>query len=254
MHRMPIYLCTMLNDNIAARRLTFGRARLPIHRNIGQFRCMAIALAQTIRKKEIEGIKIRHATRNDAYLLTHFLNTEGKRRQFFPVYSEGDFFRRDGLLRDIAPDDIIMAFSDSRLVGVVAAWDQKAFRRSMVTGYSKWLLKSRCLYNFFAQYLGFPVLPPVGSVLNYFYLSLVCIHDDNKEILLSLLTELIMRKRNQYSFMMAGMHESDPLLNALKNFKHLDYLSWIYLVYWEDGERFCNELDSRIPYLELGGL
>ncbi|MBM3253873.1 MAG: hypothetical protein FJZ16_06460 [Candidatus Omnitrophica bacterium] len=252
--KAPFYLCTMLNDNIAARRLTTGRAHLPMHRNIGQFKCMAIALSQTIHKRKLEGIAIRHATRNDAPLLMQFLNAEGRRRQFFPVYSEGDLFMRKGLLRDIAPEDIIMAFSDSHLIGVIAAWDQKSFRRSVVTGYSKWLLRLRIAFNSFAKYLGFPILPPVGSVLNYFYLSLVCIRDDNKEVFLNLLTDLMMCKRNKYSFMIAGMHENDPLLTTLKNFRHLDYLSWIYLVYWEDAEKLCNELDSRIPYLELGGL
>lgn len=250
----PFYLCTILDNNIDAKKLTTGRIGLPVHRDIGQFRCMAIALSQSDRKKARGGINIRSAVPEDAAAIIRFLNTEGRRKQFFPVYTEKDLFAQNGLLRGIAPEDVLMAFSGGQLLGVIAAWDQKKFRRSVVVGYPKWLSLSRFLYNFFAKYFGFPVLPAVGSVLSYFYLSLVCICENNREIFSNLLTELMARKRGRYSFMMAGMHEKDSLLAVLENFRHFKYSSRVYLAYWEDGEKICNKLDDSPPYLEVGAL
>ncbi|MFC1643604.1 hypothetical protein ACFL1F_00810 [Chlamydiota bacterium] len=249
-----LYLSTMLNDNEIAKKLTTGRARLPAYYDIGQFISMPISLSQSIKYKLSGSLNIRSATLVDIPLIVRFLNSHGKQRQFFPVYSQNDFIDSEGLLPDMALKDILMAFSGNTLVGILAAWDQKKIRRNVITGYSRWVSLSRPFYNLWAKRAGFPVLPPIGSILNCFYLSLVCIRDNDSDVFMSLLSELIERKRSQYSFMLAGMHEKDPLIVTIKQCKHLTYLSRMYVVCWQDGEQLFNQLDNRPPYMELGSM
>jgi hypothetical protein len=249
-----IYLSTVLNGNFPARRLTTGRGRLPAYHDVGEFRSLAIALRQFVGAGTSGRVRIRPATRDDVPLLAHFLNDEGRRRQFFPAYSPGDFFRGDGLLPGLFPEDVWMAFSSGRLEGVVAGWDQKAFRRSVVTGYGPWLRGVRMLYNGYAWGAGLPQLPPVGGVLNYCYLALVCIRGDDGGTFSALLERLARSRRGACSFLMAGMHERDPLLPALLRLRHWEYPSRLYVVCWPDGEALLAELDDRVPYLELGSL
>ena len=248
------YLSTILSDNRVAQRLTTARKRLPAYHDVGEFRSLAISLSQRIRSNTNGHLCIRPATCNDAPILARFLNEQGRRRQFFPAYSQSDIFCRGGLLPGLVPDDVLMAFSAERLEGVVAGWDQKDFRRSMVTGYTGWLAKTRLLYNLYARGIGLPVLPPVGAVLDYCYLALVCVRGDDREVFAALLKRLIRYKQRSFSFIMAGMHERDPLLPVLSQLRHWEYLSRMYVVCWQDGEPFFAELDDRIPYLELGAL
>lgn len=248
-----LYLSTMLNDNAVARKLTKSRARLPAYHDIGQFRTMAISLNCPVPARN-RTVDIRSAAAGDSGIVTEFLNEHGKRRQFFPAYSEDDFFTDKGLLLGMLPRDILLAFRGQRLDGVVAAWDQKSFRRSVVTGYSRWVDLARPLYNVWAKLSRLPALPPPGSVLDYCHLALPCVRDDAEDVFLALLRELILRNRNRYSFMVAGMHESDPLFPTLSRFRHFDYLSRLYVVCWPDGEDLFASLNGRVPYVELGSL
>lgn len=248
-----LYLSTMLNDNHIARRLTKSRAHLPAYHDIGQFRTMAISL--NCRMPGIHSnVKIRSATADDTQMLVGFLNDHGKRRQFFPAYSESDFFSENGLLCGLRPEDILLAFRDEQLEGVIAGWDQKTFRQSVVTGYARWTGMARPAYNLWATLRGLPLLPPTGSILNYFYMAIPCVRDDSEDVFLALVRELIIRNRARHSFLMAGMHEADPLLPSLSRFRHFNYLSRMYVVCWEDGEGLFSSLSGRTPYLELGSL
>jgi hypothetical protein len=249
-----IYLSTILSGNRLAQRLTTARGRLPAYHDIGEFRSLAISLRQRIRATTNGRLEIRPAAGDDAPALAALLNAEGRHRQFFPAYSEDDFFCHDGLLAGLAPEDVLIAFSAGRPVGLVAGWDQKTFRRSVVTGYAPWLRGVRLLYNLYSCAAGLPALPPVSAVLNYCYLALVCICGDDREVFAALLERLARSKRESCSFLMAGMHERDPLLPVLTRLRHWVYPSRLYVVCWADGEPFFARLDNRPPYLELGSL
>ena len=54
--------------------------------------------------------------------------------------------------------------------------------------------------------------------------------------------------------MIGGFHEKDPLLKILQGYKNISYSSRVYVVCWEDAENVLDQLDERIPYLELGTL
>jgi hypothetical protein len=250
----PLYLSTMFSDNSVALRLTNGRAGLPAYHDYGQFASVAVSLSQRTQTVRNGEISIRSATHADLPLLVQFLNHEGKRRQFFPSYSEEDFCTDGGLLCGLAPEDILMAFASGRLVGVVAAWNQKSFRNTTVLGYTCWLRLLRPLYNLWARVVSHPVLPSVGSTLDYVYLSLVCIREDSQVVLISLLEELMQRQRGRHAVLMVGMHERDPLLPVMSRYRHLVFNSRLFLVCWDDGEELREALYGRCPYLELGAL
>ncbi len=247
----PFYLTTIVKDNNDAKILTSGRKILPCYYDVGQIKSLAVSLSK-IRRVKSNGVRIKRAAHEDIPRLVRFLNEEGKKRQFFPVYSENDFLPQQGLLQGISNDDIFIAYNDHEIVGVAAAWDQTAFRRTIVAGYSKWLSYTRPLYNAWARISGVPSLPSVGSFLNYFYLSLVCIKDDDLEIFSNIISEIAVYKKQP--FMMVGMHENDPLISAFTNIPHHQYLSQLYVVFWEDGEQLISRLDNRCPYIELGSL
>lgn len=249
-----LYLSAIISDNKAARCLTQGRRGLPSYRDIGRLHTLAISLSQDATYTKTRNLTIRPANRGDVPMLVRFLNDQGRKRQFFPAYEKKDFLCDGGLLQGLHPSDILLAFEGSHLVGTVAAWDQKSYRRNRVEGYTKGLHLLRLLYNLGAKFHGKPTLPRAGSTLDGVYLALPCIMDDRGDIFSTLLAELMTRHRSKAAFMLAGLHEADPLLPILKRYRYHKYLSQLYIVHWSDGERCYKSLDGRVPYIELGAL
>lgn len=254
-NRAKLYLTTIIEDNAPARNtLESGRSSLPKYHDIGRFRTFAFSLKQSWKCHPDISFNIRCSTPEDIQQIIEFLNAEGPGKQFFPEYRQEDFETKYGILSGLKLDDIYLAFAGNELIGVTAAWDQTAFRQSMIVGYSRMIRSFRPLINIGLRLFGYPTFPKPQTVLNYFSLGLVCIKDNDADVFLSLINSIISERRNKYSFMMAGFHERDPLLEILQDHKGISYSSRVYVVCWEDGEEYRTQLDNRIPYLELGAL
>ena len=252
--RVKLYLTTIIESNKGARAiLTSGRAGLPAYNDYGRFCSMAISLRQKFRPRLPPGLAIRPADSEDIPAIIDFWRREGPEKQFFPEYLERDF-EPGGLLRGLKAEDILLAFQNGILAGTVGAWNQQSFRQSRVMAYNPWLGAFRPVYNSIARVIGFPSLPQTGIDLDYFNLSVVCIRNNDRQIFASLLSDLLSKNRGEHDFMMAGMHESDPLLADLKRYRHFTYASRLYIVCWDDGLEEFEALDRRVPYLELGAL
>jgi hypothetical protein len=201
------------------------------------------------------GLSIRRASAEDAATVVEFLNREGHTRQFFPEYRIEDFGRPGGLLPHLDWKDMFLAFRGPVLLGMLAAWDQQAFRRWRVSAYAPWLGLSRSLLNLAARLRRMPLLPSPGLPLNCLNLGLVCIRDNDRSVFKALLDAVIRAERSRYAFLLAGLHERDPLLPELLERPHISLASRLYEVDWEDGNRASGKLDREwVPYLELGSL
>lgn len=254
--RTPFYLTTVMEDNQgAAALLAAGRAGLPRYLDRGRFAAMAIGL-DLWRKEPAESVcEVRPAVAADAPGVLKFLAREGRRRQFFPIYQADDFGPAGNLLYGLAWEDVMLAFRNGRLIGVAAAWDQRAYRRWRVTGYSALLRVLRRPLNFWARFNGMPRLPKPGAAPRYFNLALTCVAGDDLAVFGELLWEIIRSRQASYDFFLAGMHEADPLLPRLRSLPHMPLPSRLYLVAWPDGDDALARLDpARVPYLELGSL
>lgn len=254
--QVRVYLSTILESNEAARQvLESGRAGLPTYTDLGRFVAMAISTRQRPARhpKDPAGIVVRPAAGSDIPALLELFGQHGSRRQFFPQYEPADFGDR-GLLQGLGVDSILLAMDGARLVGSLAVWDQSALKQSLVTGYSTSFGRLRPLYNTAARFLGYPLLPPAGQLLRFAYLGLVCAADDDPGLAGALLREALSRAASRYPFLMAGMHERDPLLPALLAYRHFSYPSRLYAVHWSDGAAKLKSLSDRVPYLEIGAL
>ena len=250
-----LYLTTIIEKNKKVREILLSRrAGLPSYHPFGQYKCMAISNSFKRENKRVNKLDIRNLTGADIPALLRFFEVEGAKKQFFPQYTVNNFTSNDGLLKGLSCENIIAGFSEGKLVGTAALWNQQPFRQSMVSGYSRTLVQFRQIYNVFAGFLKYPKLPSVGSILDYRFLSLVCIKDNNPEIFAELFKTLLQQNQQHFSFIMAGLHTKDPLLTVLNRYPHFSYSSELFVVSWEDGEDDFKMLDNRVPYLELGSL
>ena len=79
---------------------------------------------------------------------------------------------------------------------------------------------------------------------------------DDDPAVFRILLDTLLRERSgrQWEYLFLGMHQSDPLLPALRNRPGWRYTTRVYLACWEDGEPLRQSLDARPLYLELGSL
>jgi hypothetical protein len=256
-NRTPLYLTTIAEGNRAALAvLTSGRAGLPAYHDAGWFHTVAIPIKRRGQKPP-QGFQgtIRSATEDDASLLLEFLAQHGPARQFFPCYTAADIFSAQGLLKSLTADRLLMAFVGGRLVGILAGWDQMAFRQSIVCGYRGALRYARPIYSVFAWARGLPPLPAVGSPFKYLIGALPVVADHSSGVFGALVDELLRRSVGSlYQYILLGLHESDPLFRELRGRGGTEYRTRLFLVCWDDGEPLRRSLDERPPYLELGCL
>ena len=142
--------------------------------------------------------------------IVSFLNRFGKERQFFPVYTEEDFSCE--YTRDFSPADFYVAIQNGRIIGVLGKWDQNSFKQNIITGYAGYLKTFRHPINLALTAVGFKALPRPGEQLRMFFVSFVCIKDDDPQVLEKLLEALYQdNKTKGYHYCVIGFHERDDL-------------------------------------------
>lgn len=250
--RVKLYTTMIFAENHAAlTTIASGRAGLPQYHDIGNVHSPGI----NIRRRKPEVVANCEIVRGSNQLLPEIvecLSRNHQRRQFGPVHSVEDFQNQ---FRTLTSSDFYVAVRGSRVVGVLACWDQSSFKQTRMVGYGtrlKWLVP---LANAAHPITGAPRFPKPGEEVPYFYLSFVAVdHDD-----LQIFRALVRRAYNdavgtRYLYALVAFHERDPLLPALREYSLTPFSGRLFCVAFEDGEEAYRLLDERIPYVEAATL
>ncbi|MHB9133227.1 MAG: hypothetical protein ACYDBB_19330 [Armatimonadota bacterium] len=254
--RVPFYLSTIMEDNVAARKmLTSGRAGMPAYHEIGRYRTIAIPLLRRRTVQPPAGISIVPGSAVGAEALATFLQQTGRNRQFFPVYTAQDLQQETGILRGIHLDDFCVALAGDTIHGTMAYWNQLPFRQHIVTEYADPLRWLRPGINLATSLLGCRLLPATGEPVRSLLAACIAIRHDDPVVFRALLRQLLHRHAGgEHDFLFVGLSADDPLLSAAGASWHLTLHSRIYAVEWGDGLAAVRAIDGRVPYVELGSL
>ena len=256
--RASFYLTTIADDNHAVKALlTSGRAHLPEYHDVGAYFTLALPLnsRDTRANGESADLQLRPATASDLPEVIRFYESTGPRRQFFPRYTLDDLAGSAPTFRGLEPVNLMLALRKDQLVGTLGVWDQRAFRQTEIESYRLGLRWTRPVLNYLACLRGLPSLPPTGAPLRYGVAALPMVRDDDPDVLSALLkAQQRAATAGPYDFLLFGIHERDPLLNAVRRESFAEYITRVYVVCFDDGASIQQLLDDRCPYLELGCL
>lgn len=253
--RAAYYLTTVAADNHESLAvLTSQRAGLPVYHPWGRYHTLTFA-AQRNGSRLPANLLIRRATPADAATVEAFLHQQGSQRQFFPILNQQEFAGKPRRLIGMRPESILLAWADGQLVGTLGLWDQKPFKQTMVTSYSRRLSLARPFYNAMAGLQRKPQLPRAGQMLNLRYAAVPVVRSDYLHAADHLLQAATHRLRHDLSeLLLLGLHERDPLLEQLRPLSGREYVTLMFLVYWPDETPDIEQLAGLPPYLELGCL
>ncbi|HEB57995.1 MAG TPA: hypothetical protein ENJ01_02120 [Gammaproteobacteria bacterium] len=251
---VPLYYSMILDGNEHARRiLTSRRAGLPEYAPLGRFLTPAVHLDLPRRALRLPGVTLTTARQSQIPAILAFIQTHYRRRQLAPAWTATDL---DGAgYIGLRAEDIYLALRGGRIVGTLAAWDQRAFRQTHVERYSRTLRGIRPLYNALASVTPLKALPREGQAVPYFYLAAIAIENDDMAIFRVLLRHLYReRRRGPWHYFIGGFHETDPFVSELLRYRHIPAAGHLYRVRFMGNNVTPITLDERIPFIEAGSL
>lgn len=248
---VPYYMTTIVADNTPARRLLEAKlGDMPTYEPLEPMVTFTIPAGAGARRRAAR--RVAAATDADLAEIASALARQGVDYQFHPVWKE-EVLRSQDRCRGLAARDFLLCRDDSELTGCLALWDQRTFKQTVIRGYSKRLGRLRPFFNLVAPLLSRPRLPSPGAQLQSAFLSHVVVQPDDVDTLVSLTSHACsVAAQHGLDYVMLAFAERHPLASALrKHFPCHEYVSMIYLVYWDDGAAAAAELDGRLPHPEV---
>ena len=250
-----LHLAAVVAANVAARRLLARRARgWPAFEPVDTLVSLAIPVSLG-RRRRPHGIECHRGSIDRLDDIVACLQQHARRYQFSPSWSHADLLS-PARSRNLPLEDFVVAVRDDRVVGCVACWDQRPFKQAVVRGYSPRLARWRPFVNLLAPLTGTPHLPPVGSPLDFAYLSHVAL-EAGDEADASVATALVLAALASAAsrglrYVVLGLSVSHPLLPAVRRaFSHRAYESVLYAAFWPEDEALAAALDGRPAHPEL---
>lgn len=238
--RAKTHITTIIEDNKNAKAaLTWQNKSkaLPNYYNLGLINNYFIF--PTLKKHYQKTVEILRGEKNRLKNIVEFLNAEGKKKQFFPSFTEEYFLT----LKDFDIKDFYIAYRSGEIVGVLAKWNQNEFKQIVLKSYNnkmKWL-----------KYL--PFLPKEKQKLNFVYASFFAVKNNDSDIFNQLFAYFY-NDNFKNGFIALSMHEKDSLNKVAKQYLKINYKSRLYVSEYKTDEEIHAMLDDRVPYIEVGVL
>lgn len=249
------HISTIVEDNLAARRyLAAGLPGLPRYVERDTLCTLAIPLHCWQSSPRLPGVTFRSAETSDLPEISALLQSSYQPLQFAPVWTAEDLADPERT-RGLAPEDFVVGERGTRLVACGAIWDQSPFKQTVVKGYEGHLARWRGVLNAVGPFTSLPHLPAPGGVLSHATLSHMAVDEWAPELALGLVSAAnqVARKRGIRTLSL-GLCSSNPtLLPVKKNFRHLEYRSLVYSLYWPDDTPTEEEINGTC-HLEIATL
>ena len=240
--RAKLHIATIIEDNKQGKiALTWANknSKVPNFYDLGIMNTYFIL--PFLPKPVMKNIEIIRGSEEILDDIVKFLNTEGRKKQFYPVYSKEYFLN----LPNFKLEDFYIAIQNGIITGVVAKWEQTPFKQVIIKHYhNRWMWLKKLTGN---------ILPKEDEPIKQFYLSFIAVKDDNNCIFEALLNKIYNDNR-KYRYFSLILHSKDTLNSSLKKFFSIKYKSRLYVAEFLAEEEIKNLLDDRTIYLELAGL
>tara|TARA_R110002050_G_scaffold92566_3_gene193735 strand:+ start:23536 stop:24630 length:1095 start_codon:yes stop_codon:yes gene_type:complete len=183
----------------------------------------------TKRRKTSDDYQIQKATEHHKTQIINLLVSEFKRKNFAPIITKKTFENKINGTYNIHLNDYILAFKDSRIVGICGVWKMQKLKRTKIVRYKSWFQLMLIYYKLLSKIFKYPRLPQSGETLKEVYLTDLFVEENNPAILQAMLFNINNElKTKNYNLIHFAMSKTNPLLKATKPFFAVSTYSNIY--------------------------
>ena len=206
----------------------------------------------TFRRAHRSAIQVRPADASDLDAIVGLLRAEYEPRLFAPVIDREAFLRNLGGRPGCGIDAYYVAESRGRIVGVLAAWDTRAFKQNRVLRYGPSMQVTRIAYTFMRPVFGFPRLPKPTEAFRDVHITDCAAVDRSPEIVHALLERVYADcRRRGYNTIIFASAAQDPILEAARGFPSEVVRSHI-VAFSTDPELVADgRIDTSMPYVDV---
>ena len=241
---IDFYYCSVVADNDRAQK-TFEKSRRMISiRPMLTYKTYIFSPKIRIKAPR-HSLNFRRAEENDRERLTDFLNTEGRRRDLFPVIRSLDGFC------DLRAEDFYLLLDGDRIVAAAALWNQTAYKQYVVKRY-RGPMKLARLANPLLSVLGYIRLPKENAPLDFPMLSFLITQNDSEEYYRIFLHEIKREIAKKYGMFVIGLHEGHFAFPILEKLPSVSFETKLYAIGFPWSGQKIRQPDLKKVFFECG--
>lgn len=209
---VDFYYCSVVADNAEAQTMFAKGGRALSMEPVAEYKTYIFSPKVPIKAPKHE-YTFRQAREDDLPALLEFLNTEGKKKDLFPVIDSLDSFH------NLAYHSFYLLLDGETIVACGALWNQVSYKQYIVKKY-RGLMKLARFANPLLSALGYIRLPKENEPLDITMLAFFLSKDDNERYYRIFLKEIRSEIAKNHSIFVLGLpknHFAAPFLNKLPN-------------------------------------
>ena len=241
---VDFYYCSVVAENTDARRMFEKSRRLLSMSSITGYKTYIVNPKAKIKTPK-HSLTFRRATESDTEKLLDFLNTEGRKKDMFPVVKSLDDFY------NLHISDFYLLLDGKSIVATAALWNQTEYKQYIVKRYGR-VMKLARIFNPVLSALRYIKLPKENEPLDFPMLAFFLCKNDDTEVCRIFLNEIKREIARDYGMFVIGLPDSHfgrPIMDKLPS---ISFKTELYEIKFPWSEQKYKEPDSKKVFWECG--
>lgn len=239
---IDFYYCSVVADNTEAHTM-FGKGNRALSMQpIAEYKTYIFSPKVRIKAPK-HGMTFRQARSEDLPALLEFLNTQGKKKDLFPVLDSLESFH------NLPYYNFYLLLDGSGIVACGALWNQVSYKQYIVKKY-RGIMKLARIANPLLSSLGYIRLPKENEPLDIAMLSFFLSKDENELSYRIFLKEVRKEIAKSYAIFVLGLprkHFAAPMLDKLPN---ISFETKLYEITFPWSKQSYKSVDPRTLFPE----
>ena len=241
---VDFYDCSVVAENTEARRM-FEKSRLLLEMNrISGYKTYIVSPKIRIKVPK-HNLTFRRATENDRTKLIDFLNSEGKKKDMFPVIKTLDEFY------NLSIEDFYLLLDGESIVAAAALWNQTEYKQYVVKRYGR-LMKLAHVFNPLLSAFRYIRLPKENEPLEFPMLAFFLCKNNDADNYRIFLSEIKQEISKNYGMFVIGLHDSHFARPIMDKLPSVSFETKLYEIRFPWSEQAYKSPDPQKVFLECG--
>ena len=241
---IDFYFCSVVADNTHAQKMFEKSRRLISMKQMSGYKTYILSPKVRIKAPK-HMLTFRQATETDRSMLIGFLNSEGKKKDMFPVIKNLDEFY------NLSIEDFYLLLDGERIVATAALWKQTGYKQYVVKKY-RGIMRLARMANPILSACRYIKLPKENRPLDFPMLSFFISQNDDEGYYRMMLNEIKKEIASSYDMFVIGLprdHFAAPMLDKLPS---ISFETKLYEIKFPWSEQPYKTPDPKKAFFECG--